>query len=73
MRTGAYPLMSVIHPGDEELHYSDGSHRWLCTDPMPDDEAQSAWVNRVRAHLDQHRELVGRPSPRNPGSGRNPT
>jgi hypothetical protein len=52
---------SVIHEGDEQLHYADHSHRWLCPDSAADEAAQEAWSNRVRAHLDDHRALLGQP------------
>jgi hypothetical protein len=52
--------MSVLKPGDEELHYSDGSHRWMCPDLSRDEDA---WSDRVKAHMKAHgyrREAVSR-------------
>ncbi|MDG4765284.1 MULTISPECIES: hypothetical protein [Micromonosporaceae] len=46
--------MSVIRPGDEDMHFEDGSHRWYPFDP--DDHDQQAWEERVREHQRQHRE-----------------
>jgi hypothetical protein len=46
--------MSTLRAGDEELHYGDSSHRWLNPYRGGDDDA---WEQRVRAHLDQHRNL----------------
>ncbi len=43
--------MSVLRSGDQEMHHSDGSHRWICPDPDGD---QDAWTDRVRAHLEEH-------------------
>lgn len=54
--------MSVILPGDEPMHFEDGSHRWY--PPDPDDADQKAWEDRVRAHQDQHREEEPRPRKR---------
>src|SRR4051812_19162101 len=44
--------VSLIRRGDEEIHFSDNSHRWACPDP---DGNQDAWTDRVRAHQEQHR------------------
>lgn len=46
--------MSVLRPGDEDMHFEDGSHRWYPLDP--DDTNQKAWEARVHAHKDEHRE-----------------
>ena len=43
--------MSVLKPGDEDLHYADNSHRWLCPDDSMDADA---WTARVKAHMDAH-------------------
>ena len=43
--------MSVLQRGDHELHYGDGSHRWIS--PTGDDET---WRTRVEAHLAAHRD-----------------
>ena len=53
--------MSSLRPGDEDLHYSDGSHRWI--GPYPDATAQADWESLVRAHKDQHLMTMGRPVP----------
>ena len=48
--------MAVLKPGDEPMHYDDGSHRWV--DPLggvPDE----AWRASVHAHLAEHRRLFG--------------
>jgi hypothetical protein len=49
----------MIGDSDRELHYSDGSHRWVCPDPDGDGEA---WCDRVRAHVAHHSdpEVFGR-------------
>lgn len=46
--------MSVLRPGDEKYHYSDGSHRWIPPDP---DYDQAVWDEQVRQH--QRRHLTG--------------
>jgi hypothetical protein len=43
--------MSVLRPGDEAMHYEDGSHRWSPPDPAHD---QKAWETRVREHQREH-------------------
>jgi hypothetical protein len=52
--------MGILRPGDEEIHYSDGSHRWVGPEPDQDD----VWRARVLAHLDEHRRTLdgGRPA-----------
>jgi hypothetical protein len=50
--------MSKLHRGDEYLHYSDNSHRWIA----PTEAEQSAWEAKVRAHLDEHRTNIGGPA-----------
>jgi hypothetical protein len=50
--------VSVLQPGDEHLHYSDGSHRWIART----ESGQLAWEGQVRAHLDQHRGALGGPA-----------
>ncbi|MEU1689433.1 hypothetical protein [Micromonospora sp. NPDC005707] len=37
--------MSILRPGDEKFHYSDGSHRWV-----PPDYDQEVWDEQVRQH-----------------------
>jgi hypothetical protein len=44
-------LMSLLKDNDAPLHYSDGSHRWIASDP----DQQDAWVDKVKAHLEEHR------------------
>jgi hypothetical protein len=51
--------MSVLKPGDESMHYSDGSHRWVA--PAGD---TGQWRARVQAHVDAHRD--------SPDSGHSP-
>ncbi|HEX8630370.1 MAG TPA: hypothetical protein VF755_19595 [Catenuloplanes sp.] len=53
--------MSHLRVGDESLHYSDGSHRWVCRDPEQD---PTAWTARIREHLLAHHA--------HPYAGRNP-
>jgi hypothetical protein len=43
--------------GDEDLHYSDNSHRWIA----PPEIEQNIWEAGVRAHLAQHRTTMGGP------------
>ncbi|WBB77354.1 hypothetical protein O7606_13720 [Micromonospora sp. WMMD882] len=43
--------MSVLRPGDEKYHYSDGSHRWIPPDP---DYDQVVWEEQVRQHQRCH-------------------
>jgi hypothetical protein len=54
--------MSLLRPGDQRLHYSDNSHRWIA----PRNVEQSTWEAGVRAHLDLHRATMG--GPVEPGS-----
>ncbi|MGN9911166.1 hypothetical protein ACTMTJ_26785 [Phytohabitans sp. LJ34] len=49
--------MSVMHRGDEHLHYSDHSHRWIA----PPDIDQAIWEAGMRAHMAQHRATMGGP------------
>jgi len=49
--------MSVMHRGDEHLHYSDHSHRWIA----PPDIEQAIWEAGLRAHMAQHRTTMGGP------------
>lgn len=49
--------MSVMHRGDEHLHYSDHSHRWIA----PPDVEQAIWEAGLRAHMAQHRATMGGP------------
>jgi hypothetical protein len=50
--------MSILRQGDEHLHYSDSSHRWIA----PPDIDQGAWNAGMRAHLDQHLTTMGGPT-----------
>lgn len=47
--------MSVLRPGDQTLHYSDNSHRWIA----PPDMKQSLWDAGMRAHLALHLATMG--------------
>jgi hypothetical protein len=49
--------MSMLHWGDDDMHYSDSSHRWIA----PDDVEQSLWEAGLRAHLAQHLATMGGP------------
>jgi hypothetical protein len=49
--------MSILRSGDEELHYSDHSHRWIA----PPDVDQAAWEADLRTHLSQHLTTMGGP------------
>jgi hypothetical protein len=44
-------LMSVLRRGDEKIHYSDNSHRWIA----PTDDEQEMWTEMVWAHVSDHR------------------
>lgn len=61
--------MSVLRPGDEPMHYPDGSHRWVSPYGSAD---QRAWEESVRQHQLQHRERLGGAAvrPPRPRSGR---
>jgi hypothetical protein len=50
--------MSILRNGDEDLHYSDSSHRWIA----PPDVDQSAWEADLRTHLSQHLTTMGGPA-----------
>jgi hypothetical protein len=47
--------MSSLRKGDEDLHYSDNSHRWIA----PPDVEQSLWEAGLRAHLNRHGNTMG--------------
>jgi hypothetical protein len=49
--------VSVMHRGDEDLHYSDNSHRWIA----PPEVEQAIWEAGLRAHMQQHRTTMGGP------------
>ncbi len=53
--------MSTLLPTDRDLHYSDGSHRWMCPHPNADEDA---WADRVRAHTELHRNGYDQGRPR---------
>ena len=48
--------MNILRPGDEPMHYEDGSHRWI---PPTAEMEQHAWEAAVRAHLLHHWEAFG--------------
>lgn len=55
--------MGLLRKGDEALHMSDGSHRWVA----PDGTEQDIWEATVRAHVERHKggeQELPRPSPR---------
>ncbi|SDY68972.1 hypothetical protein SAMN05444365_103134 [Micromonospora pattaloongensis] len=47
--------MSILRSGDDDMHYSDGSHRWV---PPPGRADQDAWEDRVREHQRQHQRQL---------------
>jgi hypothetical protein len=51
--------MGVLRAGDEVLHYSDSSHRWINPAPNADRESDEAWAQRVKAHRDEHARSRG--------------
>lgn len=46
-----------MRTGDEDMHYSDNSHRWIA----PPHIEQAIWEAGVRAHMAQHRSTMGGP------------
>lgn len=50
--------VGIIRTFDEELHYSDGSHRW--SSPYGAD-GDDAWRARVESHVEEHRRSMGAP------------
>jgi len=42
--------MGMLRRGDEKLHYSDNSHRWI----SPPQIEQRVWEAKLRAHLTMH-------------------
>jgi hypothetical protein len=52
--------MSSLHPGDQRLHYEDGSHRW--GGGPPDRAGQQTWQSDLRAHMDAHQAEMRAPS-----------
>ena len=53
--------MSSFSPADDRLHYSDGSHRWLCPGVLPTRDDEDAWSLQMHAHRDRHRAEIGLP------------
>lgn len=47
--------MSSLLPGDGDMHYPDGAHRWVA----PAATQQEAWEERLREHLDNHLKTMG--------------
>ncbi|GIF73906.1 hypothetical protein [Asanoa siamensis] len=47
--------MSILGRGDEHLHYSDSSHRWVA----PPHIEQGVWEASLRAHLGRHLLTMG--------------
>lgn len=47
--------VSSLGSGDDDLHYSDGSHKWIA----PRGRSQPVWEAIVLAHVEVHRALVG--------------
>ncbi len=60
--------MSILRPGDDRLHYSDSSHRWIA----PGNVDQKIWDAGVRAHLLQHLATMGGPGDAEPATGWTP-
>lgn len=58
--------MSILKPGEESMHYSDGGHRWCC----PTEGDDELWRIRIQAHVAAHREAPD--AGRSPGSGLGP-
>jgi hypothetical protein len=56
--------VSVIRRGDERFHYSDGSHKWIPSDP---DYDQEVWDEMVRQHQRKHLEEISQRRPARPG------
>lgn len=55
--------MSMIRWGDEDMHYSDSSHRWIA----PPEIDQEVWNNFLRTHLAAHLDNPNGPdAPANP-------
>lgn len=49
--------MSHLHPGDDDMHYCDNSHRWIA----PPELEQRVWSAQVRAHMQEHLSTMGGP------------
>ena len=50
--------MAALREGQDMLHYSDNSHRWIA----PPDTDQERWDERLQWHLDQHLATMGGPT-----------
>jgi hypothetical protein len=50
-------FMSHLHPGDDDMHYCDNSHRWIA----PPEIEQRIWAAQVRAHMQEHLVTMGGP------------
>ncbi len=51
--------MSHLHPGDDDMHHCDNSHRWIA----PPEVEQHVWSAQVRAHMQEHLLTMGAPPP----------
>ena len=51
--------MSHLHPGDDDMHHCDNSHRWIA----PPELEQHVWSAQVRAHMQEHLLMMGGPPP----------
>lgn len=49
--------VSILRRGDDQMHYSDGSHRWIA----PPGINQAAWEAGLRAHQSLHLTTMGGP------------
>ncbi|MEV1286924.1 hypothetical protein [Micromonospora sp. NPDC049679] len=47
--------MSNLRSGDDDMHYENGSHRWV---PPIGRADQAAWEDRVREHQRQHQRQL---------------
>ena len=47
--------MGILTSGDEDLHYSDSSHRWIA----PPETSQQLWEAGLRAHIARHLSNMG--------------
>ncbi len=46
--------MSKIRDGEEDMHYSDWSHRWIPPN-FPDKAMDAMWQRMMREHMAEHR------------------
>ncbi len=51
--------MSRLGVGDDDMHYSDNSHRWIA----PPGTDQYRWSAQVRAHMAAHLSTMGGSGP----------